>query len=165
MNELPPAEFHEKFINIVELWSEAAVFVSALAPFHSLEGLIRGFDVYLGQLNLFNKINVLKHHPDLAGKLAESGALSAESQEEQQQAGLNTLTKMQKNELFELNEEYKAKFGFPFVICVRETRKIEEILSAMKDRLNNSMEEEIEIGINEVKKISRLRVLQIVQGE
>lgn len=150
---------------MVELWSEAAVFVSALSPFHTLEGLIRGFDVYLGQLNLFNKVNVLKHHPDLAGKLAETGGLSVESQNEQKQAGLDHLSQKQKKDLAELNEEYKAKFGFPFVICVRETNKVEAILSAMTDRLNNSVEEEIEIGINEVKKISRLRVLQLVQSE
>lgn len=165
MNALPPSDFHKIFINIVELWSEAAVFVSALSPFHSLEGLIRGFEVYLGQLNPENKLKVLQHHPDLAGKLAESGGLSAESLEEQKQAGLDVLTKVQKKELSEFNEEYKAKFGFPFVICVRETNKLEAILSAIKIRLNNTMEQELEVGINEVKKISRLRVLQIVQSE
>ncbi|XP_063707776.1 2-oxo-4-hydroxy-4-carboxy-5-ureidoimidazoline decarboxylase-like [Culicoides brevitarsis] len=163
VNALTPSEFHEIFINVVELCSVAAVFVSALSPFHSLESLIRGFDVYLSQLNVTDKLNVLRHHPDLAGKLAESGNMSYESQLEQQQAGLNSLTKAQKHELSELNDEYKAKFGFPFVICVRETNKLEAILAAMKVRLNNSVEEEVEVGINEVKKISRLRVLQIVK--
>lgn len=145
------------------MWPEAAVFVSALSPFHSLKTLIHGFEVYLGSLDAHDKLLVLRHHPDLAGKIAESGGLSAESQEEQKQAGLDTLTNAQKKELTVLNEKYKEKFGFPFVVCVRETNKLEAILQAIKIRLNNTVEQELDAGINEVKKISRLRVLQLVE--
>lgn len=105
----------------------------------------------------------MRQHPDLAGKLAESGDLSAESTAEQQQAGLADLTMSQKQELNELNEEYKIKFGYPFVICVRETNKLEAILSAIKLRLNNTVEQEVQTGIDEVKKICRLRIQQIVE--
>lgn len=163
INALPPTDFHKVFINVIEFWSEAAVFVSALAPFPSLEAIDRAFEDYLTRLNRENKIRILRQHPDLAGKLAESGDLSAESTAEQQQAGLADLTMSQKQELNELNEEYKIKFGYPFVICVRETNKLEAILSAIKLRLNNTVEQEVQTGIDEVKKICRLRIQQIVE--
>jgi 2-oxo-4-hydroxy-4-carboxy-5-ureidoimidazoline decarboxylase len=163
INALPPTNFHKVFINVIEFWSEAAVFVSALAPFPSLEAIVRAFEDYLMRLNIEKKVRILRQHPDLAGKLAESGDLSVESTAEQQQAGLANLSMNQKQELNELNEEYKVKFGFPFVICVRETNKLEAILSAMKLRLNNTMEQETQTGIDEVKKICRLRIQQIVE--
>lgn len=56
---------------------------------------------------------------------------------------------------------YKNKFGFPFIICAREN-KIQSIIEGLKTRLNNTRDQEIEIGINEVKKICKLRILDIV---
>lgn len=58
---------------------------------------------------------------------------------------------------------YKAKFGFPFIICAREN-KVTSILNGLQSRYNNSQEEEITIGINEVKKICKLRIIDIVKN-
>lgn len=60
-----------------------------------------------------------------------------------------------------MNEEYKSKFGFPFIICVREN-KAESILNGLTNRLESSYEIEIETGISEVKKICRLRICEII---
>jgi 2-oxo-4-hydroxy-4-carboxy-5-ureidoimidazoline decarboxylase len=62
-----------------------------------------------------------------------------------------------------LNQQYKQKFGFPFVICARENKK-EAILSGLERRLNNSKETEAITGVEEVKKICRLRILGIVDS-
>lgn len=169
VNSFSDAEFHKIFENVIELWSQAAVFCSAIRPFQTSEALIKAFVNYLDRLPLDLKLKVLRLHPDLAGKLAneqdddDDEGLTEESKFEQSTVGLNKLNVNQKEELKRLNEEYKLKFGFPFIICVREAKKLEIILEAMKERVKNDEETEITAGIEEVKKICRLRILQIVQ--
>ena len=63
----------------------------------------------------------------------------------------------------ELNQQYKQKFGFPFVICARENKK-EAIINGLKTRLANSMEQEVLQGVEEVKKISYYRILEAVSS-
>lgn len=58
---------------------------------------------------------------------------------------------------------YKQKFGFPFVICAREN-KVETILKGLQTRKNNIKEDELIIGINEVKKICKLRILNLIDS-
>ena len=67
----------------------------------------------------------------------------------------------ERHKMSELNEKYKQKFGFPFVICARENKK-DAILQGLERRLENSPESEAVTGVNEVKKICRLRLWDIV---
>lgn len=168
INALTDPEFHRIFDNVIELRPQAAIFCSAIRPFQSHEVLIRAFINYLECLPLEEKIKVLKRHPDLAGKLAnepEDTELTSDSRFEQSAVGLNAVNVSQKKELSELNEAYKGIFGFPFIICVREAKKLEVILDAMKERIHNNVETEIQIGMDEVKKICRLRILQLIPEE
>lgn len=162
VNNLPIAEFHQIFANVIELWPQAAIYCSALAPFRTVQQLIDSFQNYLSVIPADDKLKILRHHPDLAGKMAEAGELTEESSFEQASAKLHQLDAQNRQNLNELNDEYKAKFGFPFIICVREAKKVEVILKAMRDRINNSVDAEVRTGIEEVKKICRLRILQIV---
>lgn len=107
------------------------------------------------------KLKILRLHPDLAGKLADEGNLTKESTFEQNSAGLDKLSVINKRKMNLMNEEYKTKFGFPFIICVREN-KAESILNGLTNRLESSNEVEIETGIAEVKKICRLRICEII---
>ncbi|XP_058818218.1 2-oxo-4-hydroxy-4-carboxy-5-ureidoimidazoline decarboxylase-like [Topomyia yanbarensis] len=164
LNALSPAEFHKLFENVVESWSEAAIFCSAMAPFKSFDSMITIFENYLQRLSSENKLRILRLHPDLAGKLLDTHQLTEESSYEQTCAGLDKLSANDKDRLTKLNEKYKEKFGFPFVVCVREASKFEAILKGITERINNSPDMELEIGINEVKKICRLRILQLVNN-
>jgi 2-oxo-4-hydroxy-4-carboxy-5-ureidoimidazoline decarboxylase len=161
LNELQPSEFHELFVNVVEHWSQAAIFVSALLPFKTYGHLFEGFNRYLDKLSAETKVNLLRQHPDLAGKLFDNGMLTHDSQLEHEAGGLDKLAASQKQVIRQLNESYKNKFGFPFIVCVREN-KFESILSGLQQRINNTKEQEIEIEMAEVKKICRLRICQIV---
>ncbi|XP_065092844.1 2-oxo-4-hydroxy-4-carboxy-5-ureidoimidazoline decarboxylase-like [Ochlerotatus camptorhynchus] len=162
LNALTPNEFHKVFENVVECWPEAAIFCSAMLPFKSFESMIIIFENYLQRLSDENKLRILRLHPDLAGKLLDSHQLTEESSFEQACAGLDKLTPEDKNRLTTLNEEYKMKFGFPFVICVREASKFDAILKGVSERVNNTPVQELEIGLGEVKKICRLRILELV---
>ena len=107
------------------------------------------------------EIAILRGIPDLAGRLASSGFLSPESAREQGEAGLSLLTEAELQRLRSHNEEYRKRFGFTFIICAREN-KAAAILAGLDRRLDNTREEEINIGIGEVKKIARLRSMDIL---
>lgn len=162
LNALTPSEFHKVFENVVECWPEAAIFCSAMLPFKSFDAMITIFENYLQRLSDENKLRILRLHPDLAGKLLDTHQLTEESSFEQASAGLDKLTPEDKDRLTTLNEEYKMKFGFPFVVCVREASKFDAILKGVTERVNNSPMNELETAMGEVKKICRLRILELV---
>ena len=65
------------------------------------------------------QLGVIIAHPDLAGRAARAGELTKESTNEQASAGIDTLTEEEFNRFTELNDAYKAKFGFPFIMAVK----------------------------------------------
>lgn len=163
INRLSPVEFQHLFHNVVELWPAAAAAVSTKLPFGSVNELISHFHHYLDSIDNSSKILILQSHPDLAGRLLNTNSLSVESANEQAAAGLNHLTAQQRMVLSDENKQYRTKFGFPFVICVRQTNKIEKILEGLNARLPNDKQTEITLGINEVKKICSIRICDIVE--
>ncbi|XP_055600377.1 2-oxo-4-hydroxy-4-carboxy-5-ureidoimidazoline decarboxylase-like [Uranotaenia lowii] len=163
LNALSPSEFHDVFKNVVESWPEAAIFCSAVLPFKSIDSLCDTFDRYLDKLQDETKCRIMRQYPDLAGKLLDSHELTSDSSFEHSCAGLDRLSDERKQRLNDFNERYKAKFGFPFVICVREAGKFEIIFKAVTERINHDPDKELLTGIEEVKKICRLRILQLVQ--
>ncbi|MDB6127173.1 MAG: pucL [Verrucomicrobia bacterium] len=103
------------------------------------------------------QLALIRAHPDLAGRLAQQKKLTAASNQEQASAGLDRLTDAELAEFTKLNDSYKAKFGFPFVICARLNAK-EAILAAMKARLANSPDIEFTTALREIEKIAWLRI-------
>lgn len=103
------------------------------------------------------KMNVLRAHPDLAGKLAIAGNLTEESLHEQTGAGLDRLTEAEFDRFTDLNTRYHSKFGFPFIIAVKGLTK-NEILHAFENRIHNSRQVEFETACHEVEKIARHRL-------
>ena len=99
--------------------------------------------------------------PDLAGRAADTNTLSRESTTEQRNCGLFDLSQEEKASMRSLNKAYKDKFGFPFVICVRDNTK-ESIIHAMKERYRNDKQKELLNGLKEAKKIAFLRLLDII---
>ncbi|XP_015606082.1 2-oxo-4-hydroxy-4-carboxy-5-ureidoimidazoline decarboxylase [Cephus cinctus] len=161
VNALPLEQFDWLFGNVVEHCPEAARAVVSKRPFVNKEALKKSFDDYLENLDDTGKESVLLKHPDLAGKLAEVGKLTQESSNEQKSAGLDALTKEEKQTLNNYNYLYKEKFQFPFVICARRN-KVATIFEGIENRLKNSRTEELNTGINEVKKICRIRIDDLV---
>ena len=103
------------------------------------------------------QLALIRAHPDLVGKLALAGQLTKESTSEQASAGLDRLTP-EEIELFQTNNAaYKAKFGFPFIICARMNKKA-AILKGFAARLQNSRAQEIQAALEEIFKIAELRL-------
>lgn len=96
-------------------------------------------------------------HPDLAGRLAAAGRLTAESTREQASAGLDLLSDDERRRFTELNERYKAKFSMPFIMAVKGRGK-DEILAAFKTRLENDAAAEFATALKQIERIALLRL-------
>lgn len=103
------------------------------------------------------RLGVLRAHPDLAGKLAIAGELTADSRNEQAGAGLDRLTPEEHARFTELNSAYTQKFGFPFIIAVKGLNR-HDILSAFETRIGNDAAQEFATATVQVEKIALLRL-------
>ncbi|MFM2389561.1 MAG: hypothetical protein RLZZ437_1116 [Pseudomonadota bacterium] len=103
------------------------------------------------------RLGVLTAHPDLAGKLAQAKRLTAESTAEQASVGLDALTDVERAEFTRLNDAYTAKFGFPFIIAVRDNTK-SSILAAFQRRIENDRTTEFAEACSQVERIAELRL-------
>tara|TARA_B110000003_G_scaffold38513_1_gene35227 strand:+ start:1462 stop:2850 length:1389 start_codon:yes stop_codon:yes gene_type:complete len=107
------------------------------------------------------KLNVLKAHPDLAGKLAQAKRLTAESTSEQASAGIDSLTDYEREQFTKLNLEYVQKHGFPFIIAVRDHNKA-SIFNAFKKRIKNNSDTEFSEACKQVERIAEFRLMDIL---
>src|SRR5690554_1284079 len=103
------------------------------------------------------QLEVIRAHPELAGKAAVAGELTDDSTREQAGAGLDQCTPEEMARFERFNEAYKAKFGFPFVMAVKGSNR-HAILSAFETRLVNSPDEERRTAIEQINRIARLRL-------
>ncbi len=107
------------------------------------------------------KLALIRAHPDLAGKASISDELTEESTVEQASAGIDQCSEEEYQQFQELNDQYKDRFGFPFVMAVRDSDR-QEILAAFQRRLENDGQTEFDTAIREIHKIARLRLQVLV---
>ncbi|MEC4593904.1 MULTISPECIES: 2-oxo-4-hydroxy-4-carboxy-5-ureidoimidazoline decarboxylase [Nitrospirillum] len=107
------------------------------------------------------RLGVLLAHPDLAGRLAVRGELTADSTAEQASAGLDKCTPEEYARFQELNDAYKARFGFPFILAVRGLTRA-EILENFEARVGNDTETEFATATAQVERIALLRLKEML---
>jgi len=103
------------------------------------------------------QLALLRAHPDLAGKLAKTGELTHESTSEQASAGLDQCTEAEFEAFTSLNERYKARFGFPYILAVRGRHRT-KILENFQSRVDNTPEVEFREALDQVHQIAALRL-------
>ncbi len=104
---------------------------------------------------------LIEAHPDLAGRLAQAGRLTADSTREQASAGLDLLSDAERARFTALNERYKAKFGLPFIMAVKGRSK-DEILAAFEERLENDPAAEFQTALEQIERIALLRLKEML---
>jgi 2-oxo-4-hydroxy-4-carboxy-5-ureidoimidazoline decarboxylase len=109
------------------------------------------------------RLDLIKAHPDLAGKAARAGTVTPSSQSEQASAGLDRLSEEEFAEFHRLNNAYREKFGMPFIICVRRHGK-DSILRQFELRLQNAAQAETDTALTEIFRIAALRLDQKVEA-
>ena len=108
------------------------------------------------------KLGLLCAHPDLCARASIASNLTECSQEEQARAGLSQLTSIEFELFQKWNSEYRSKFGFPFILAVRNATKY-TVLSAIEARVQNSREVEFAACLAQVHKIAWMRLLDKIQ--
>ncbi|MCY1285569.1 Uric acid degradation bifunctional protein [compost metagenome] len=106
------------------------------------------------------QLALINAHPDLAGKAAVRGELTEASTSEQAGAGIHQCTAEEFARFTELNDAYKAKFGFPFIMAVKGSNR-HQILAAFEERIHNSPEAEFNRALAEINKIALFRLQQM----
>ena len=133
----------------------------ACRPFASRMALHAALVQAVAEATPDEQVALIRAHPDLVGRLAREGRLTAASTTEQAAAGLDALSASEVEAFERFNREYRDRFGFPFVICARENRK-EAILAAFPVRLGHTAEEEQATALAEIGRIGRLRLFDAV---
>ncbi len=139
-------------------WIAEAAFDAGLpAEAETAAGLHRTLCGVLRAASRARQQALIDAHPDLAGRLALAGRLTAESGKEQASAGLGALTDAERARFTALNDAYRARFGFPFIMAVKGRGK-DEILAAFERRLGNDSEAEFAEALSQVERIALLRL-------
>lgn len=158
---LEEGEFVEVFGDLYEHSPWVARGAWGRRPFAGLEGLHEAFVATVREAGSERQLVLIRAHPELAGRAAAEGGLTAASTSEQALAGLDRLTPAEHERLAELNRSYREAFGFPLVVCVRDQTK-ESIFAEAQARLGHSGAEEIDTALGEIFKIGRLRLAERV---
>jgi 2-oxo-4-hydroxy-4-carboxy-5-ureidoimidazoline decarboxylase len=163
INAMDRAAFVVKFGGIFEKSPWVAEEAWERRPFASLDEMHAAMVAVAKTAPATRQLALLQAHPDLAGKEAQAGTMTASSVAEQASAGLNTLSPPEFAELSNLNATYKAKFGFPFIIAVRMYTK-EGIFFEFKRRLQNDTQTEFANDLQNVYIITRLRLNKLLDA-
>ena len=156
INKLYQSEFVKVFANIFENASWIAKDVYNEKPFKDFADLSQKMLSIFSTSTKENQLKILKAHPDLADK-TKIGSLTPDSKKEQSNAGLDQCSEEEFNEFKNLNNEYKKKFGFPFIYAVKGKEK-KEILSNFRQRSLNDINVEFIEAKKQVKTIASLRL-------
>ena len=161
INKLSQNEFVKVFANIFENASWIAKDVYNEKPFKDFADLSQKMLSIFSTSTKENQLKILKAHPDLADK-TKIGSLTPDSKKEQSNAGLDQCSEEEFNEFKNLNNEYKKKFGFPFIYAVKGKEK-KEILSNFRQRSLNNIDVEFIEAKKQVKKIASLRINELMK--
>ena len=123
----------------------------------SFESLINKLRAVVEEASNDQKLTLLRAHPELAGKAATEGTLTAESTDEQARARLDLCSKDEFEKFHQLNSAYNEKFEFPFIMAVRNSTRT-EILQAFESRLHNEKPAEFATAMQQVHLIATLRL-------
>ena len=157
-NKLNKSEFLSTFGNVFEKTEWIAEKCYNSKPYNNVQELVNKMMETFENSIKEKHLEILNSHPDLAVKKK----LTKESENEQANANLNQCTNEEFEEFNRLNEKYKKKFGFPFIIAVKGKNK-NEILKIFRQRITNNINLEFEEAKKQVKKIATFRLSEIIE--
>ena len=162
INTAPHAEALQLLSGLYEHSPWIADKALAARPFQSLAHLKHVMATVLQGAGKQAQLDLIRAHPELAGKAMVSQSLTAESTNEQNKAGLTQCTAEEFANIQQLNLDYNAKFGFPFILAVRGTRgnglSKQQIISTFERRLNNHPEFELAECLRNINRVVELRL-------
>jgi len=164
LNASSKDDFVEALANIFEYSPWIAEQSAAARPFAGVQQLFAAMKAAVDRATPELRLALIKAHPDLANKTQRAAGLTAESNAEQNSVGLDRLSDAEYQAFERVNNAYRAKFGFPYIVCVRRHTK-DSILRDFERRLPNDAAAETAASIAEICRIAALRLDQLVSGE
>ncbi|HEY0223658.1 MAG TPA: 2-oxo-4-hydroxy-4-carboxy-5-ureidoimidazoline decarboxylase [Pseudolabrys sp.] len=157
LNAASEADFIAALADIYEHSPWVAKASSRRRPFPTLLALHEAMMAAVTAAPAETRLALVKAHPDLAGKAARAGALTADSTNEQASVGLDRLSDEEFARFTRLNDAYQTKFGIPFIVCVRRHTK-DSILREFERRLGHGAGDEMNTALGEIFRIAALRL-------
>ncbi|NLP65610.1 2-oxo-4-hydroxy-4-carboxy-5-ureidoimidazoline decarboxylase [Paraburkholderia sacchari] len=132
-------------------------------PYTSIDTLHKTMSHIVETAGEVKQLALINAHPELAGKAAVRGELTDESTREQSGAGLNLCTQEEFDKLQTLNQAYREKFGFPFILAVRGYDR-HGIIANFESRVNNTRADEMRASLDQIYRIARFRLDELIDA-
>jgi 2-oxo-4-hydroxy-4-carboxy-5-ureidoimidazoline decarboxylase len=164
LNACSRSDFVAALANIFEHSPWIAEQAAASRPFAGVRSLFEAMKTAVERAPAELRLALIKAHPDLANKTQRAVGLTAESTAEQDSVGLDRLSEAEYQAFQRVNNAYRAKFGFPYIVCVRRQTR-DSILRDFERRLPNDADTETMTSIAEICRIAALRLDQLVTAD
>ena len=164
LNTCSMDDFVVALANIFEYSPWIAEQAAAARPYAGVKALLAAMKDAVDRAPAEQRLTLIKAHPDLANKTQRAAGLTAESSAEQNSLGLDRLSDAEFEAFERVNNAYRAKFGFPYIVCVRRHTK-DSVLRDFERRLPNDVATETQTSIAEICRIAALRLDQLVSSD
>ena len=164
LNAGSQSDFVAALGNVFEHSAWIAEGAASRRPFAGIGALFDAMKDMVEHASPERRLALIKAHPDLADKTQRAAGLTAESNAEQNSAGLDRLSDAEYDAFERVNNAYRSKFGFPYIVCVRRHTR-DSILRDFERRLPNDAVTEVGASIAEIFRIAALRLDQLVAAE
>jgi len=161
LNAMPADAFVTVLAGIFEHSPWVAEIAAQQRPFESIDALHAAMSKAVETAGDEKQLALINAHPELAGKAAVRGELTAESTREQSGAGLNLCTQEEFDKLQSLNAAYRQRFGFPFILAVRGYDR-HGIIANFEERVNHDRAEELRTSLDQIYRIARFRLDDLI---
>ena len=162
LNQATPAEAAQMLTGLYEHSDWIAERALAERPFASLAQLKHAMTRVLDEAGRDAQLALIRAHPELAGKAMISKTLTAESTNEQTKAGLTDCTPKEFARIQQLNADYNARFGWPFILAVRGPRGLglnkHQIIATFERRLRGHPDFELQECLRNIHRIVEIRL-------
>jgi OHCU decarboxylase len=162
LNSCDSATFVERLRGIYEHSPWIPERAAARRPFANVTALKLALQDVVSAATLDEQLGLIRAHPELAGKAAVAGQLTAESTSEQAKSGLHLCSAEEFATLHQLNADYNAKFGFPFILAVKgptgQGLTRQSVIATFARRLKNQRADEIAECLRQIKRIAEIRL-------
>src|SRR3954468_14103364 len=164
LNGCSTDDFVAALANIFEYSPWIAEQAAAARPFSGVKALLAAMKDAVDRAPAAQRLTLIKAHPDLANKTQRAAGLTMESTAEQNGLGLDRLSDAEFEAFERVNNAYRAKFGFPYIVCVRRHTK-DSVLRDFERRLPNDAATEMKASVAEICRIAALRLDQLVEAD
>ena len=163
LNRMPADAFVAALGGVFEHSPWVAAAAARQRPFDSIDALHRAMTHQVETAAEARQLALIGAHPELAGKAAVRGELTAESTREQSGAGLDQCTQQEFETLQRLNRTYRERFGFPFILAVRGYDR-HGIIANFEARVRNSRADELRASLEQICRIARFRLEDLIDA-